>query len=393
MAVTALIVFDQGGPGTAGEAFEGTVAGGVVTVTNDDNTNVASWVISLVDVPPDSALTTGVLATADSATPSATFTPDVPGSYRIDMLVYDAAGLTGSYSEDIRNFGIRNVRGIILPPYQKNPDPLPLIGSGDPRAKPDEQNYGGQLRGWAGNRASGQLEQFFQTYDDLAVTTVTSGTFTAAASGEPPVYFVDLATIGASSLFTLPSGARVGQRFRIIVGPGLLPTDRIHVNAPIGHSFFPGGPPILYVSAFESIDCIYIGSSTWVTQGGNLRFTKRTLVAGTQTTTLTGFVTIGAFYFNPDEVNFLGPPVVDFEAQAEAATGTETAVLRLYNVTTSAVVSGSTLSTSATIDTHLIASSVVLDYSASVYEVQLQSTLGNAVTCHEAHLSFAEIKV
>ena len=71
MAATALILFNQGGPGTPGEAFAGTVAGGLVSISNNSNTDVASWRITLLDVPPDSALVPCVLATANSATPAA----------------------------------------------------------------------------------------------------------------------------------------------------------------------------------------------------------------------------------------------------------------------------------------------------------------------------------
>ncbi len=169
MAATALIVFDQGGPGTAGQAFEGTLTGGVVTVDNDDDTGVSLLTYTMLDVPPNSGVSIGAMASG-APPQTATYTPDLPGSYRVQL---EATG-GGTTDTDIRCFGVRNARGIIIPPYQRNPDPLPFPGSLILGAKPDEQNYGGQARGWAGDRASGQLEEFFQTYDDTTTRTVTT---------------------------------------------------------------------------------------------------------------------------------------------------------------------------------------------------------------------------
>jgi len=191
MPATALIVFDQGGPGTAGEAFEGST-GSLVTVTNDDNTDVTSWTITLTDVPPDSALVPGVLGTAVDNTPTASFTPDVAGSFRILLEVSD--GVTPD--TDIRNFGIRNTRGFIFPSYGLLPDPKPVTGSGLPGSKPNEYNFGGQTRGWSGDRASGLLEEFMTKYDDLPSTVVTAGPY-AAPTDTTPLTVVDSDTVGA----------------------------------------------------------------------------------------------------------------------------------------------------------------------------------------------------
>lgn len=153
MAVTALIKYTQAVVGTPGQAYLG-VTGSLVTVENDDNTDVLSWEIELLYARPGSALETppGVpvlLASASSSTPSATFTPDIPGCYRIRLTVYDTAGFTGAKDIDIRNFIVPLPgKGTILPPYQKLPDPLPLTGPG---SKPDEMNYEGQAFGWSGN--------------------------------------------------------------------------------------------------------------------------------------------------------------------------------------------------------------------------------------------------
>ena len=150
MSAVALIKFIQDSVvGVGGWAFLGTVAGGIVTVENTDNTDVARWTITLVYAPPDSALVPGVLATAISNTPSASFTPDVEGPYRIQLDVEDGAAIL---DVDIRCFVIAFPgKGIIAPPYQRLPEQLPVLGSGLPGEKPDEMNIGGQPFGWSGD--------------------------------------------------------------------------------------------------------------------------------------------------------------------------------------------------------------------------------------------------
>lgn len=262
MAAVALIVFDQGGPGTAGQAFEGTLAGGAVTVTNDDDTDVSTFTLTMLDVPPGSSVPTGVMATG--APPStAGFTPDVPGSYRVELEVTDGT----TPDTDIRCFGVRNARGIIIPPYQRNPDPKPLPGSGLPGEKPDEQNYAGQARGWAGDRSSGQLEQFFQTYDDTPSLSVTSTPFTATATNEEPLYVINLATVGGNAVFNMPvSGWRTGQKFRVrAIGAT---SYHVTVNMPGGHTL--DGNPSFDLADGEGAVFVYIGSNTWVAQDSRI---------------------------------------------------------------------------------------------------------------------------
>lgn len=89
MAVTAIIRLTQGSNSVTGSDLVGGLAGGLVTVSSGDNTDVDSWSIELLEIPPGSGLSVGVLAAATSATPVATFTPDVTGSYRIELTVVD----------------------------------------------------------------------------------------------------------------------------------------------------------------------------------------------------------------------------------------------------------------------------------------------------------------
>jgi len=158
MAVAALIKFTQLAlipPG--GEALKGT-AGSVVNIENTVNTDVASYTITLVDVPKGSAVVPGILAQADGNTPAASFVPDaVPGCYRIQLLVYPGIGQGGIPNQDIRNFSLPDSNGFVFPPYQEIPPKLPVLGSGHPGEKPDELNFGGQPFGWSGDGTDGLI--------------------------------------------------------------------------------------------------------------------------------------------------------------------------------------------------------------------------------------------
>jgi hypothetical protein len=252
--VAALIVFDQGGPGTPGQALEGTTSV-LVTVTNDDDTDVTSWSIDLLDVPSDSALVPGNLGAAATGTPSASFTPDVPGAYRVGLTVSDGV----DSNIDIRNFGVRNSRGIIVPPYQKLPDPLPLTGTGTPVDKPDELNFGGVSRGWAGTPGLGLLEQFIRTYDDLPRLDVSSSPVALAVDG-PPLTVVDLDAVGASATVTLPDTPRDNQQVRILA-TGATVGRVATVQAAGGGTIEPDGTVDIPINGHGIF--VHLGSNVW----------------------------------------------------------------------------------------------------------------------------------
>src|SRR4051812_35404306 len=120
MAATALIQLTQGANiGVAGQALFGSI-GTSVAIANNNNTSVASWQIDLLYVPPGSALSTGTLAfNNNGSTPSASFTPDVRGPYRIALYVWNAPNRSGNPTDtDIRNFGIKEANGIFRPAPQ-----------------------------------------------------------------------------------------------------------------------------------------------------------------------------------------------------------------------------------------------------------------------------------
>jgi hypothetical protein len=132
--------------GADGEALIGNTAAAVV-FSNADDTDVVLWKYELLYRPPGSAVP---LATQGPNTTSTfnmgTPTAAKPGCYRVRLTVEDAAG---NQDVDIRNFAVPTAnRSWIIPPDQREPPPLPLLGTG---AKPDELNFEGQAFGWAGD--------------------------------------------------------------------------------------------------------------------------------------------------------------------------------------------------------------------------------------------------
>jgi len=168
MAATALIKFTQGSVGTPGQVFVG-VVGTLVVIENNINTDVASWQIDLVYTPPGSAVPISVpLAFNDNDnTPTTTFTPDIEGPYRIALKVWAVINRPSLPTDiDIRVFWIPEAKhGFLIPPYQKDPDSLPTLASGDPKAKPNETNVAGQETGWDGRNTSGLLHDVLKQLD------------------------------------------------------------------------------------------------------------------------------------------------------------------------------------------------------------------------------------
>lgn len=395
MPAVALIKFDQadgsGSPG--GEAhpaifyFAPDAAKNQITVTNDDNTDVASWKIELLYNPPGSALgavpgTPLLVAEATSNTPSGNFTMDVPhGCYRVQLTVWDSVGVS---DVDIRNVGVPDGRGVIIPPYQKLPDPLPLPDTGLAGNKPDELNFGGQAYGWLGDGDTGLHHHFFVKHDDLPTEIITSTPYTARALQDPPLYLVDLGSIGSDAVFNLPaSGWRVGQRFRI----GAFGDDNyvVTVNPPAGHT-------ILGLSSVDLIDpnigdFIYVGGTEWRVVGAKYDRYERTLVAGVENVQLTGFQAIGSsIRLDPDD---LVNATFDWTVVLETTDGLDAAEIRLYNVTLGTAVSGTTLSTTNLVATELTAAGITLASGPNLYEAQMRlQTTGspNVATCRQAQI-------
>lgn len=200
MAATALIKLTQGASIANGEALSGTT-GTTVTVENVNNTDVQSWRIEMLYAPsaptpnPTYTPTPGspllLAENAGTGTPTATFLPDnfVYGCYRLRLTVYSGPSYSGSFDVDIRNFGVPLPnQGLILPPYQRNPDPLPL------QLKPDELNFSGGLFGWTGGPTPPLANMALYWADAGIIPTYTSATLPTLGAGAGQMVFVsDLA--------------------------------------------------------------------------------------------------------------------------------------------------------------------------------------------------------
>ncbi len=190
MPASALLKFAQGATvGGDGRALVG-VLGTSVTISNVNNTSVQSWQIDLAYVDPTSALviSTPYASNDSSSTPSATFTPDVRRSYRWVLKVWSVPNRVGQPdSVDIRIFSVRELNGVIIPPSSLWPLPLPDPRTGDPAAKPLENNYDGQIDGWHGTGSDGQMSQVLAKHipplpgSNGDVLTVVAGRWTSAA--------------------------------------------------------------------------------------------------------------------------------------------------------------------------------------------------------------------
>lgn len=401
MTVTALMKFTQG-PNTdvAGRAVIGTLASvdGPVTVTNDDNTNVNSWEIILLDAPSKSSTypvgsQPQVLASAVSNTPSANFSPDVPGTYRVLMDVIDNGGVR---NRDIRCFGVPDERGVIEPPYQKNPDPLPITLPGiltpisDPEIKPDEQNYGGQPRGWAGDLSSGQLATFFQNYKDSRIELVTATPFNPTVD-QPELILVNTTTIASASVVNLPGTTRVGQLWVVQDAQDDAFIYPITVNLPGGTTFPDGSSTSKEIFADGGrVKVRRISPTLWVVEENTNREEYIELFSGQDSTSNTaGYDRASSKTIDPTKF----PPGARFvfEAMMETTNISNAHNVRLFNLSAASVVGTPLVSNSLTPELQSETFEVPADLpaSAQIYEVQHQMAAGagpDEVTLSSAQL-------
>lgn len=156
MTVAGLIQFTQGAtsPGM-GIAMVGALT---TTVTASAAAGSTRYMWTIVDAPYGSSRAG---ATQDGASNSFAFSPDVRGSYRVWLQAWSSGG---TYSQDIRVFSVPTANaGYIVPPYQGSPPPLSLL------VRPDECNFPGSTKGWAGTSVTGKLmEQWIADLDSIA---------------------------------------------------------------------------------------------------------------------------------------------------------------------------------------------------------------------------------
>lgn len=158
----ALLKFSQGAViGGDGRALVVVIGATPVIIENSDNAGVGSYKIELLYAPPDRTTPSGYslvpgvdapyVIASGNGTPNGSLDMSevgIYGCYRIRLTVWPQPNQVGVPDVDIRNVGVLTPnRKLILPPYQKFPNPLPLDGVG---AKPDELNFEGQGFGWSG---------------------------------------------------------------------------------------------------------------------------------------------------------------------------------------------------------------------------------------------------
>ncbi len=183
--VAAILTFRQGVTAAVpGRALRG-VLGSVVTLSNADDAGVVEHRWSVLEVPPGSTLPTGTLG-GDTAT--VTFTPDVAGRcFRFQLITVDALG---NEARDIRNFGVPDENGILLPSFQ------PKAGVDYTK---DEFNFLGQLRSWS------------QLIDDAFAATLGAAqayTDAALAGAGVPQSYVDSADLSLTTRVSAEESAR-----------------------------------------------------------------------------------------------------------------------------------------------------------------------------------------
>lgn len=398
MAATALIKFTQGSPGPNGEAVFGVVSS-IVSIANVNNTDVASWRIELTYAPPGSSLevspgTPTILAQADSNTPAATFTPDQVGSYRIRLVVYAATGQTGQHNEDIRVFSVPTTkRGIILPPFQKLPDPLPLPASGDPTAKPNEMNFSGQEYGWHGDNAAG-LHKFLKDADNGALasihSTITATAQTASEGFSPRVVPIDTSSGSwpvSTGTVTIGAGMPVGHTLMIVdTGGQAGGTKPITVN-------LAGGETVAGLSSFKinrnyaSATLVKVSSSVWVFRGAKTMKESIVLVGGLEATQLLGFTTRGTVSIDTaDYPNLLSATL---KVVLETTDADDPAQMRLFNYTTTSTIA--TLTTPGAVGPKFLSSAITLTSGANIYQAQSRLTVSGAPTAANLWSAWIEI--
>jgi hypothetical protein len=161
-----------GGPGVALIGVDGTL----VVVSNGDDSNIVNWKFTVVDVGFGSAVSQGVVQ--NGGTPTWSFTPDVSGSYVVDLVTTDNQG---NLFEDRRVFAVLETNGLLIPSFTADAGSL---------------NFSGQTKGW-----SPYLNAWLKLVLSGGSGTVTSVTGTLPVSstgGSTPVISIRAAAAGLS---------------------------------------------------------------------------------------------------------------------------------------------------------------------------------------------------
>lgn len=227
-----MITFTQNAvPGSAGRIYLGATAL-AVTVSSSDNTGVTHWKYELVDAPTDSALVPGVLA--DGVSPSASFTPDAVGGYRLKLTVTVGPTTTVFYN----NFYVPTpVKGWILPSFTST----------------DADNVGtdGKGRGWARelNGVLKDVDSFIGTAA-LDLLHVPTNIMWLPTLGDPTIGIPATASSGGNTLHVLgQNAAQYGGTVEIKAGTGATANGSIKLQGDATTIFTTGGAQIAYFNS------------------------------------------------------------------------------------------------------------------------------------------------
>jgi len=171
---SALITIDQlANPtpvGQPGVARDDILLASPVTLRNAVDTGVTRWRWTVLDVPIGSAILTNATAT----TAEFTFTPDVAGTYRVQLAIND--GAEGEI--DTRIVGVRDGDGFLYPAADQRAEEANYDIAGSPNTK----NWAKEVEAILRSLGAPQLLNAAPT-DTLAISA--SETFTTAAIGLP----------------------------------------------------------------------------------------------------------------------------------------------------------------------------------------------------------------
>ncbi len=250
MAVTAAIKFTQGASDPdAGLALIGVLTTAVV-VTNGNDAGVVYWMWRVIDVPPGSAVATGVWT--EGGTSSISFSPDVRGSYLIELIVRDGGA---NQARDVRAFAVLETTGRLIPPFAAGADAL---------------NFGGQERGWAT-----YLEEYLHQVDSTVLNVLDEG---VSAGSRSKVNFIGASVTAVDN----PGAGRIDVT--IAGGTGIDPVAKAVIRTNVTRSGIPSTTLADGLTLAANDVVLLVGQSTASQNGLYI------LAAGDWSTARTGYV-------------------------------------------------------------------------------------------------------
>lgn len=169
---TAQIVFTQGVSVSPPSTSLMGVAAVSVQVASNITLGIVTFIFTVIDVPPGSAVPVGLVQTG--ASPTWNFTPDLQGGYCVELETIDGSGNT---STDTQVFGVPTTTGRFIPPFTGNAQNL---------------NFAGQTRGWAPYMEA--WLHFLDTLGEPFTRVTTAGGHTLIAADDKKYFLIDTRT-------------------------------------------------------------------------------------------------------------------------------------------------------------------------------------------------------